>query len=501
MVKDKVYVLNPGYQLRNDVHRVALFAKVGSGSSCSKDWHTFIHPIQAAMLSFFTYNRSLDENLLLLSRFFSRDIGYMEKIVSSYIENPTPVYTVWKEQQICFPKNILIEQKEAGEEFHFQELTTDSLMNRKIDLVSRRFYSGPLLVTLMLTNRCLTHCRYCYADTATSVKQVLPTARVLELIREAAALPVQQVNLIGGEVFLHKDWKLIVSELVKRGIAPEYISTKMPFTSKRLSDLKETGYRSLIQVSLDAADSEVLQESLQVGEHYLEEMKKGLQLLDQSGLDYQVSSVLTTYNCNRPILVGLFRFLSTLKHLREWRIIPVSNSITMNYREFARLKAPKEQIESIFNYLEDEIVPISPFPIVLSRELINKQFYTDRGGSAYFKGATCSALNTHLFILPDGKATICEQLYWNPRFVIGDVNQSGLKEVWDSPQVLSLLTISQKEIQGESRCAGCIQFEECFRTQNRCWSDIIKAYGVDCWDYPDPRCEFAPRMSHHLGYE
>lgn len=368
--KDKVYVLNPGYQLRNDVHRVALFAKVGSGSSCSKDWHTFIHPVQAAMLSFFTHNRSLDENLRLLSRFFSRDIGYMEKAVASYRKNPTPIYTLWKEQQICFPKNILIELEEAGDEYIFQELTTDSFMGRKLDLTSRRFYSGPLLVTLMLTNRCLTHCRYCYADTATSVKQALSTARILELIREAAGFPVQQVNLMSGEIFLHKEWKVIVSELVKLGIAPEYISTKMPFTSKCLSDLKESGCHSLIQVSLDTADSAVLQESLQVKEHYLEEMMKGLQLLDQSGLDYQVSSVLTTYNCNRHILVGLFRFLSTLKHLREWRIVPVSNSITMDYSEFARLKPPKEQIESVFDYIENKIVPISPFPIVLSRDVL-----------------------------------------------------------------------------------------------------------------------------------
>lgn len=498
--KNKVYVLNPFYQLRNDVYRVVLFSKVHSEDHCSKDWHTFIHPVQAAMLSFFTYNRSLGENLLLLSRFFSRDIGYMEKIVTSYIRNPTPVYTLWKELRICFPKNILIEIEEAGSEFHFQELSTDSLMGKKLDLVSRRLYSGPLLVTLMLTNRCLTHCRYCYADTATSVKQPLPTPRILELIQEAARLPVQQVNLMGGEIFLHPDWKLILSELVKLGIAPEYISTKIPFTSRHLSDLKETGYHSLIQISLDACSSEVLQESLQVHEDYLEEMINGLHLLDQSGFDYQVSTVLTTYNCDRRILTELFSCLSTLKHLRDWRITPVSNSIAMDHSEFVRLKASKEQIESVFNYLEEEVVPTSAFSIVLNRELINKKFYTDQGGSAHFKGAVCSALNTHLFILPDGKVTICEQLYWNPRFVIGDVNHASLKEVWDSPAALSLMNLAQKDIQGESQCKSCLQFEECFGAQNRCWSDVIKAYGADCWGYPDPRCEFAPVMKNDLGY-
>ncbi|MFR9260292.1 MAG: hypothetical protein ACLVL2_04000 [Bacteroides cellulosilyticus] len=45
----------------------------------------------------------------------------------------------------------------------------------------------------------MTHCRYCYADTRTQVQNWLPTSRILELIREAAELPVQQINLIGGK--------------------------------------------------------------------------------------------------------------------------------------------------------------------------------------------------------------------------------------------------------------------------------------------------------------
>lgn len=501
MNKDRVYVLNPCYQLRNDVHRVALFSRAGLAEGCSRDWQTFIHPVQAAMFSFFTYNRSLGENLSLLSDFFSRDLSYMEKIVSSYIRNPNPVYTKWGDHSIVFPKNMLIGVEEAKVGECFRELTVDSLMCRKLDLTSRRFYSGPLLVTLMLTNHCLTHCKYCYADTATRVQQSLSTSRILELIDEAAGLQVQQVNLMGGEVFLHKDWKLILSELVKQGIAPEYLSTKMPFTSERLWELKETGYRHLIQVSLDACSSDLLEASLQVRADYLKEMLNGLYLLDQSGFAYQVSTVLTTYNCDRHTLTELYRSLSALEHLREWRIVPVSNSITIDYAEFMRLKASKEQIESIFDYLNEFIVPVSPFPVILNRELLDKKFYTDRGGSAHFKGSACSALNTHLFILPDGKVTVCEQLYWNRRFIIGDVSCSGLKEVWDSSGVCSIKSLSRADIQEGSPCKSCDRFEKCYDFRNRCWSDVIKAYGSACWDYPDPRCCLAPEMKNNLGYQ
>ena len=55
-----------------------------------------------------------------------------------------------------------------------------------------------------------------------------------------------------------------------------------------------------------------LVQSLSVNNSYTSEMMRGLRMLDQSGLPYQVSSVLTTYNCDPRTLTDLFRFLSTL---------------------------------------------------------------------------------------------------------------------------------------------------------------------------------------------
>lgn len=63
----------------------------------------------------------------------------------------------------------------------------------------------------------------------------------------------------------------------------------------------------------------------------------------------------------------------------------------------------------------------------------------------HFNGAVCSALNSHLFILPDGKVTICEQLYWNPRFIIGDAKKSGLKrDLAVSGSIASLQPFTQR---------------------------------------------------------
>ena len=69
---NKVYVLNPHYHLRHDIHRVALFSSAGTDTDCSRNWPTFIHPLQAVMLSFFTYDRPLQTTLPLLCDFFCR---------------------------------------------------------------------------------------------------------------------------------------------------------------------------------------------------------------------------------------------------------------------------------------------------------------------------------------------------------------------------------------------------------------------------------------------
>lgn len=498
---NKVYVLNPHYHLRHDIHRVVLFSTgMGVATDCSLHWHTFIHPLQAVMLSFFTYDRPLQETLPLLCDFFCRSREEMIKWVSEFINNPTPIYTSTQQGEIYFPKRILIEAEQAGNALRFDRLQPNSFIWTKLDLTTRRLYSGPLLLTFMLTNQCVTHCKYCYADTSTQVKSPLPTTRIMELIREASHLQIQQINLIGGEIFLHKDWKIILKKLVEQHIAPEFISTKIPINKRLVQDLQETGYQGIVQVSLDACTPQILTDSLKVNRQYASRVVEGLHLLDESGLNYQVSSVLTRYNCNTATLTELFHQLSELKHLRDWRIIPASNSTSKDYREFSQLKAPKAEIINTFNDMR-LITSQAPFPVILGYGPLEEEYQTTWGGSRHFKGSECSALATHLFILPDGKVTICEQLYWLPRFIIGNVTTQSLEEVWNSPEAMHLCSLQREDINTASFCKECHLFEDCYAYQNRCWSNIIKAYGPEQWDFPDPRCRFAPDIKNNLGYD
>ena len=322
----------------------------------------------------------------------------------------------------------------------------------------------------------------------------------MELIDEAQTLPVQRINLTGGELFLYKDWSLVLKKLVECNLSPEYISTKYPLTDKIIQTIQDTGFVNPVQISLDAFSSDLLMTILAVDSNYKSKVLKGIKMLDKSGLNFRINSVLTTHNTKKEVFEELFGFISNLKNLTDWRITPAVNSYWIEYEYFRKIKPLKKEIESLFEYIDSEITPYSTIPILLNRPAINREFRYCTTGSRDFKGYECPALNNHLFILPDGKATICEQLYWLPKFIIGDVVKKNIAEVWSSPAAFELFNWERKDVQNNSPCKVCGLFESCFNERNRCWVDIIKAYGYANWDYPDPRCAFSPPMINNIDF-
>lgn len=44
--------------------------------------------------------------------------------------------------------------------------------------------------------------------------------------------------------------------------------------------------------------------------------------------------------------------------------------------------------------------------------------------------------------MPDGKVTICEELYWHPHFIIGDLKKQTLKEIWNSQKAKDIFILN-----------------------------------------------------------
>lgn len=138
--------------------------------------------------------------------------------------------------------------------------------------------------------------------------------------------------------------------------------------------------------------------------------------------------------------------------------------------------------------------------IVFSSAAMNEKFNNDGFEKECFNGGTCGVLKNRVFILPDGKVSICEQLYWHDRYVIGDLTVSSMAEIWNSEKAKEIFNMEKTMFRKSSPCVACANFIDCTQKRRRCLVKVIKAYGTENWDYPDPRCKYAPEFDNGLKY-
>lgn len=484
-------VLNPDYCLKNDLRRIILYSKDTVRYGGKADFIGRIHPMQAMILSFFTYKESYAKCIENLMNFLHLTQERVEAMVKPFIENEA-LYTEWNGVKIVFPPNVLIILPNSDTEYNAPSVSANDLVCTNIDLLTERYYKGPHVLTLMLNNRCVTKCRYCYADIYSKVNE-LTTDEILTIIEDAKTINVSNIDLIGGEVFLKKDWHIILAKLVDNNMSPYYLSTKVPVTESIAKSLKDTGYNHVIQISLDSLDAQVLSELIGGGSNYIDKLLKGVEILQRYGFKIQVNTILTSLNCSIEQMERLYTYVKEINNLVYWEIRLPKKPIPCQ-ANFERVKPNPQEVMKVYDFLRKMIVPNAKIAIKTNDEVLNEKFRSEKCSGNSFGGGVCSSLYSSLFILPDGKVTLCEELYWHPQFIIGDLKESSLTEVWNSEKANFFLNKERIVEQLSHSCTSCSCTESCLDAHKRCWTKIVRTYGASHWNYPDPRCERAPKV-------
>ncbi|GHT66407.1 hypothetical protein AGMMS50239_27830 [Bacteroidia bacterium] len=494
MNTDKKIVFNHFYQLRHDIKRSHIlapsFVDKKYASLVQPRWMSRIHPVYAMIFSFLSEPVSIPDLTKELSYFLEMPEEDVEALIKPFINNNEIAVTNYKGTVNYFPRNIVIEEGQLfGNSVHY---TPQQFAYKEIDLTQERYYVAPASILFMVNNHCYTDCVYCYANK--SVKATpLSFDKIKDIILQAKKWGVAVFTIVGGEVFLYKNWKELFDFLIENGYKESLVSTKVPLSEEDIITFEPYGIP--IQISLDALDPEALKQILHVKSDYGEKIKQTISNIDKHGIDFQVATVLTKYNETIDNLKSLHDFLGQFKHLRRWEIRVGFKSL-YSRGDFDRIKLSKERINDINQWVE-EVKKTTSVNILWSMDTGEKYFKTEEG-SRKFIGSRCSANYSNMVILPDGKVTICEQLYWNPRFIIGDVSKQSIEEVWNSSRALELAFPKREHFRDESVCKKCAIFDECLSFPNKCYADVLKGYGDKNWDYPDPRCVKAPQFINEL---
>ena len=284
---DNTIYLNPDYHFKNDIDRIVMYSHREVSQYSSPEWISFIHPVQAIILNLFTEKRTLRENIDLLSKHFNIPVSKVQNLIYPYINNQESFHTESYSQKVYFPKHVLIDSAQLSENEPVYSYKEENLRCEKVNLTADRMHKAPHSMLFMLTNKCATKCKYCYADKNTKCKE-LDTNQILKIIDESRKLKMIYIDIIGGEVFLKKDWCVILKYLVDNDLMPSYISTKMPVTRDIAQALYDTGYKNVVQISLDSLDDSKLKNIINSTSGYVEKMKEGIGLLQEYGFNIYI---------------------------------------------------------------------------------------------------------------------------------------------------------------------------------------------------------------------
>ncbi len=491
---DKYYIINPGYKFKDDIKRIVL---TNSNSLYFNDYYhiddpnlslsfsTIMHPIVAYMFAFFNGEMNLRDTITELSLAIDKPYDDVLSTFSLFIHNSEQqLYTLSKNLVAPIPKNFIIEKQDLPIRDLLGNIDIQKMLSAELDLNTFRNYV-PNDVLLMVTNNCVTDCVYCYANRSHKVENPLTFERIKGLIEEAHSLGCKEFTVTGGDIFLYKKWEELLDVLHKHEYDP-YLSTKIPIGEDIIIKLKERNIDK-IQISLDTMDREVLKTMVKVSFPYLDKMKNTFDLLRKYNIKFTVKSVITKFNDDLTFVKKLVDFLLQYDNLLTLSIAPGNHSL---YKHFT-YKPNKENLLKIQEYVDELNHPkisMQPLNTPFSGSFEEKKI-------KHNNRAACSGNATSLFILPDGKVTICEQMYWTPFFIMGDVTNQSIMEVWNSPKALSLWNIKQEEIQDASPCKKCDIFERCRRGAGTCWRMAMQAYGIENYDFPDPDCPYAPPVT------
>ncbi len=487
MNSEPIYVLNPDYILRRDNNRVIITNRYSEPGI--DDFMGFMHPIHAVILSFFNGENHMEKAVGQVAQLTGQDTAVIQKIVQPMLDNEDALHFHYENRHFSFPKRILVKKGKSQTSISYNPREF-FIPKAEMDLDTRRLNS-PLDILFMVNTRCFTDCLYCYADRSREVKP-FPMERLRKIIKEARRMNMRSFDLTGGDFFLYAQWETLLEELTENGFFP-YISTKYPVDLDIIKKLKKMGINRL-QVSIDSIVKEELIAILKVKEDYYHQIRETFRLLDENGMEINTNTQLTALNTSN--FESLLGYLLGLKNIKSIRVGVAGPSLYKPTEDYQDLKPSIEEIKRIENYVQHQAkkykgkVDIGFSGYTAKDAIVNpdKREKVKR----FSERSQCSANFYGFIILPDGKVTICEELYWHPSFIIGDLTCNSIEEVWSSEKALELFKLSQDKVSKESACRTCNEFDLCHQKKGVCWKEVLYAYGNDKWDFPDPKCPYAP---------
>jgi MoaA/NifB/PqqE/SkfB family radical SAM enzyme len=344
---------------------------------------------------------------------------------------------------------------------------------------SRYRLESPINLYTVFTHRCQTDCLYCYADRKKGTE--MSFGRWRELIGEAANMGVRMCSPDNGDTFGRRDGVDFLSLLIKHKML-FLLSTKAFLDRDTIARLVDAGFTEKIngvvdrpvQLSFDAVDEDVNMRILNIKKPRTHITAETFEHFMSFGIMPIIKSVITGLNVDQPKkIVDFFyargaRIFSFVRYTRSFHrhtddlFVTTDHHLTLA-RQFEAIRAEHPDI------LLTENLSMSPSSASKLTPEHKKQIWDQRIG--------CGGGWHALGIGPDGGAFLCEQMAYEPPFLVGDARTQSLREIWNDNRMFDFIHPTREQFVG-SNCATCGEFENCMWEKGRCYRDAYYSYGT-----------------------
>lgn len=310
-------------------------------------------------------------------------------------------------------------------------------------------YKNPDIVVWEITLKCNLNCMHCGSSAGNMRSDELTTKETLQLCHDLLDIGFKGIALMGGEVFLRKDWKIVSKKIKELGMKLSIITNGYFNPDEIIPTLVELK-TDCVMVGMDGSTPEI-QDKIRRVEGSFEKAWNFIKAAKEAGL--MIGIITTVHKLNFKELPKIKDLV--LKEKVDWQIQPATpigrfpKKLTLSNAEFYTLglfihslqkKYEKENFSIVgshnFGFHSGVIPPLS--------------FYPEWQG--------CYAGKTVLGIKSNGDVIGC--LAMSDKFIEGNIRKRCIKDIWDDPNSFAYNRKFKIEDLGEN-CKGCKYGETC----------------------------------------
>jgi len=331
-------------------------------------------------------------------------------------------------------------------------------------------YKNPDIIVWEVTLKCNLKCMHCGSSAGKTRSDELSTKEALQLCHDLSDIGFKGIALMGGEVFLRKDWKTISKEIKDLGIKLSIISNGFFDPEKIIPDLVKLK-ADCVMVGLDGASAET-QDKIRGVNGSFEKAKAFMRAAKAANLT--IGIITTVHKSNFNELPKIRDFV--INEEIDWQIQPATvigrfpKKLVLSEKEFYSLGIFIHSIQKKYATKKFSIVGAHNFGFH-SNYIPPLSFYPEWNG--------CYAGKTVLGIQSNGNVKGC--LAMSDKFIEGNIRDRSIKEIWNDPNVFAYNRKFKVENLGEN-CKSCKFGETC---KGGCTTRSSTLTGVP---HNDPSC-------------